>query len=126
MKKIARARLRQLLTAKEVVMTLLALSCLALLILEHLEKLSPEQLKLVEVFEIGVGVLFLIEFVFELYYARDRGKYWRHHWFFLLASIPLPFQSVDWLRSIRALRILRLLKVFAHLDYEHNTRLVQK
>lgn len=104
----------------------LAIISLVLLVFEHLNKLNDAQLHFVEWFELAVGVLFLIEFCGELYYARDKGKYWRHHWYFLLASIPLPFQSVDWLRGIRALRLLRLLKVFTHLGYEQNTRLVDK
>lgn len=108
-------------TVKEFVMVSLALLCLGGLILEHLEHLNVTQLYWLEVFEIMVGLIFLAEFAFELYFAKDRKKYWLHHWYFLIAAIPIPTQTFEILRSIRALRLLRLLKIFAHLRYEENT-----
>lgn len=103
----------------------LALVSLGLLILEHFEKLDAMQLRFVEGFEIAIGILFLIEFIFEWYYAKDKSKYWRHHWFYLLAAIPIPAATFEVLRSIRIVRLLRFLKVFAHLGYEKNTRLFE-
>ncbi len=111
--------------AKEAIMIILAILCLAGLVLEHFEKLTESQLYALEAFEIIVGVLFIIEFSFELYYAKDRKKYWRHHWYFLIASVPLPTQTFDALRGIRILRLLRLFKIFAHLRYEENTWLFE-
>lgn len=118
--------LRVFLAIKEIVMLILALLCLAGLVFEHLEKLTEAQLYALEAFEIMVGVIFLAEFGFELYYAKDRKKYWRHHWYFLLAAVPLPTQTFDALRSLRILRLLRVLKIFAHLRYEENTWLFEK
>lgn len=99
-------------------MAILALLCLAGLVLEHLEHLTESQLYALEAFETVVGALFLLEFGLEFYFAKDRKKYWRHHWYFLIAAVPLPTQTFELLRGVRALRILRLLKIFAHLRYE--------
>ena len=107
-------------------MVLLALLCLAGLLLEHLEHLSEQQLYDLEAFEIIVGLIFLVEFGFEWYFAKNRRQYWRHHWYFLLAAVPLPTQTFEILRSIRLLRLVRLFKIFAHLRYEENTWLFEK
>ena len=95
------------------------------LALEHLERLSHEQLLMAETFDVVVGLIFLAEFVFEWYFARDRDKYVRHHWFYLIAAVPIPTTTFEALRGVRLLRLLKLLKIFAHLRYEHNTRLFE-
>lgn len=118
-------RLRRFLIAKEVIMVTLATLCLVGLVLEHLEHLSESQLYLLEYFEYVVGFVFLCEFGFEWYYARDRRKYIRHHWVFLIAALPIPSMSWDVLRGIRILRLLRLLKIYEHFRYEYNTRLFE-
>lgn len=118
-------KLRRFLTAKEIIMMTLVFISLALLFLEHLETLSPQQLHMIDIFEITVSIIFLCEFLFELHYARDRAKYFRHHWFYLLAAIPIPTQTFEFLHGIRALRLLKLFKLFAHMRYERNTRLFQ-
>ena len=119
-------RVRRFLVIKEIVMVALAILCLAGLVLEHLEHLTEAQLYVLKAFEIIVGLIFIAEFAFELYHAKDRGKYWRHHWYFLLAAVPLPTQTFDILRGIRILRLLRLFKIFAHLRYENNTWLADR
>ena len=77
----------------------------------------------IEVYEIAIGIIFLLEFLFELHFAKDRRKYWRTHWFYLIAAVPVPTMSFEVLRGVRALRLLKLLKIFAEYRYEHNTRL---
>lgn len=99
---------------------------LGLLVLEHFEQLSPTQLHMVDIFEIGVSIIFLCEFLFELHFARNRVQYFRHHWFYLLAAIPIPSQTFEFMHGIRALRLLKLFKLFAHMRYERNTRLFQR
>lgn len=91
--------------------------------LEHFERLTYDQLIAVELYEIIIAVIFLAEFAFEWYYARDRAHYMKTHWFYLIAAVPIPTTSFELLRGIRALRLLKLLKLFAEYRYEHNTRL---
>jgi len=113
------------LRAKETVMMALALVSIAVVVLEHLEHLSTEQLLIADVLEIGISVLFLTDFFFEYHHARNRKQYLRHNWPFLLAAVPVPTQIFDALKGIRLLRLLKLSKAFAHIDYERNTRLLR-
>lgn len=106
-------------------MIILAVACLIGLVLEYFEQLSTVQVKMIGDFELFVGLVFLADFGFELLFAKDRFKYWRAHWIFLIASVPLPGQLFDVMRGLWLLRILRLFKVFSHLRYEQNTWLTE-
>ncbi len=123
--KIQKQKLRRFLLIKELVMFGLVALSFMFLAFEHFEQLSHEQLRLVELFDVAVGLVFMAEFVFEWYYARDRRAYIRYHWFYLIAAVPVPTQSFELLRGIRLLRLLKLLKIFAHVRYEYNTRLFE-
>ena len=118
-------KLRTFLLIKEIGMLWLVAISFVLLVLEHFEQLSVIQLHYVDIFEIVISLLFLAEFFFEYYFARDRALYVRHHWFYLFASIPIPTQTFEALHGIRALRLLKLFKIFAHTRYERNTRLFE-
>lgn len=118
-------KLRWFLAVKEAIMfTLVALS-FTFLALEHFERMSEAQLRMVEVYEVVVALIFLAEFIFEWHFAKDRRKYIRHHWFYLIAAVPVPSTSFEILRGIRLLRLFKLLKIFAHVRYERNTRLFE-
>ena len=119
-------RLRHFLRIKEIIMNSLVVANIALLSYEHFYEPPLVQLLLIDIFDVMTAVLFIAEFVFEWYWARDRGQYVKQHWFYLLAAVPIPSASFELLRGIRALRLLKLLKVFAHMRYERNTRLFEK
>ena len=70
-------------------MTLIGLNLL-LLAAEHLLPLTHAELLAIEIFDVATALLFLAEFGFEWYWARDQRQYVRHHWFYLLAAIPIP------------------------------------
>ena len=123
--RLSKFELKKLLAVKELAMSVLVLIGFVLLALEHIEKLSVDQLYAAEAFDVLVGCIFLAEFFVELHFAKDKRRYWRQHWLFLLASIPLPFQTVQILRGIRLVRLLRLFDLVTHWDYEHNTKLVR-
>lgn len=119
-------QLKRFLTLKEVCMlTLVALS-FVFLALEHFEKLTETQLMAIEIYEIAVSCIFLTEFIFEYHFAKDRPKYIRTHWFYLIAAIPVPTMSFELLKGIRALRLLKLIKIFAEYRYDRNTRLFSR
>ena len=120
-----KGKLQRFLLIKEVIMMLLLVLSFVFLALEHFEKLTDAQLLAVDVYEIVVSCVFLAEFAFELRFAKDKSWYWRTHWFYLLASIPVPTTMFEILKGIRALRLLRLLKLFASYRYERNTRLFE-
>ena len=126
MTKKQKARLlRKLFLAKEIVMFALVAVCLTLLVLEHVGRLTDTQLHMAEWLDMTIGGLFLIEFWFEWHFAKDRELYFKRHWFYLLAAVPVPQQTFEILRGLRGLRLVRLLKIFTHLRYENNTRLIK-
>jgi len=118
--------LRIFLYAKEAfVLTLIALSFL-FVGLQHFGDLTHDQLLRVELYEISVALLFLAEFIFEWYHAKNRPYYIKHHWYYLLAAIPIPIESFELLKGIRALRLIQIIKAFSHLRYEYNTHLFSR
>ena len=126
MSKIKQQKLRRFLAVKEVIMVTLVGLNLLFLVIEHIEVLSQQQIKIIEVFDIATALVFLAEFGFELFWAKDRAKYVRHHWFYLFAAVPIPSTLFEELRAVRLLRLLKLLKIFAHMRYEYNTRLFER
>jgi voltage-gated potassium channel len=123
--KTNKARLRRFLRDKEIFMNALVAANIALLVYEHFHEPPFAQLLLIDAFDILTALIFIAEFIFEWYWARDRRLYIRHHWFYLLAAVPVPTASFEILRGVRALRLLKLLKIFAHMRYERNTRLFE-
>lgn len=119
-------RLKKFLFLKEMIMMVLVVLSFTFLALEHFEKLTHPQMLAIEIYEVVIGLVFVAEFIFELYHAKDRRKYWRSHWFYLIAAVPIPTLTFEVLRGIRALRLLKLLKIFAEYRYEHNTNLFAK
>jgi len=119
-------RLRRFLLIKEIVMLALVALNITFLVLEHLEVLSHAQLVAVELFDILTALIFIAEFIFEWYWAKDRAKYARHHWFYLLAAVPIPTTLFEEMRVIRVLRLLKIFKVFAEMRYDRNTRLFEQ
>jgi hypothetical protein len=61
--------------------------------------------------------------LFEWHFARDRHHYFKYHWFYLIAAVPIPTQTFEILHGVRLLRLVKLLQIFAHLRYENNTNL---
>ena len=118
-------KLHQFLRAKEIMMMLLVIANFGFLAYEHFLEPPLDQLRLIEAFDIFSALLLIAEFIFEWYWARDRNKYLRHHWFYLFAAVPIPTASFELLRGIRALRLLKLLKIFADMRYERNTKLFE-
>jgi hypothetical protein len=118
-------KLRLFLLVKEIIMFTLVVFSFVFLALEHFEILSHEQLLFIDYYDVAVALIFLAEFIFELYFAKDKGKYWKSHWFYLIAAVPIPTETFELLRGVRALRILKLLKIFAEYRYDRNTRLFE-
>lgn len=107
-------------------MQVLVILNLLLLFIELSYHLDHVYVIWIEIFGIATAIIFLIEFWFEWYYAKDRTRYVRHNWFYLLAAVPIPTALFEELRAIRSLRLLKLLEIFAHMRYEHNTRLFER
>jgi voltage-gated potassium channel len=91
---------------------ILALSVYALgaLAVRTVLPLSPETRTILEYADVGVCVLFFLDFLISLARAEDRTRYFlRWGWLDLLSSIPVV-DSLRWTRGARVFRILRVLR----------------
>jgi hypothetical protein len=105
---------------KECLILGLAVSSLIFLVLDQLGKLSPSQLHTLYIYDVVVGSIFIVEFLLEIWLTTDKKDYMQHNWFYLFAAIPLPFAWAQLLRSIRIIRVVKLLKFGTHFQYEKN------
>ena len=112
------------LVIKEYLLLTLVLLSFAFLGFEYFGHLSTAQLRWIEWYEIVLGCIFIIDFVYELQLATDKRAYVRHNWFFLLAAIPVPSNLADALRLIRFLRIIRLFRATAHLEFARHNHII--
>ena len=124
--KTQKRKLRIFIYAKEAFVLSLIILSFVFVGLGHFGALTHEQLLRIEVYEVLVSLLFLAEFIFELFHAKDRRFYIKHHWYYLLAAIPIPIESFELLKGVRALRLVQILKSFSHLRYEYNTHLFSR
>lgn len=122
--KIQKQRIHRHLVRKEIVVTSLILISLGLLIYEWLVSPSGYLLIAMDSYEVILGCLLMFEFFAELHHAKNRQKYWRKNWLFLLASIPIPMTMFEIFRGIRLIRLLRFARVLEHADYEYNSWLL--
>lgn len=93
---------------------MIALSAYALLALAVVTfvPLSPEVRQILHYFDVGVCVLFFVDFLVSFARAKRRLRYFfRWGWLDLLSSIP-SINSLRWARTARILRIIRVLRGF--------------
>ena len=112
------------LVIKEYLLLALVLLSFTFLGFEYFGHLSTAQLRLIEWYEIVLGCIFIIDFIYELRLATDKRSYIRHNWFFLLAAIPVPSNLADALRIVRLVRIIRLIRATAHLEFARHNHIV--
>lgn len=112
------------LVIKEFILIGLVLLSFVLLGFEHFGLLNATQLRSVEIYDIALGFIFIADFAYELHLSSDKRRYVRHNWFFLLAAIPLPSGLADILRSVRLVRVIRLARATAHLEFARHNHIV--
>ncbi len=94
----------------EILMLLLALLSAILLIIELTHHLTPEQVHLLDIFEIVIGSIFLTEFFVRLFLAKSKMKFFKEKWWYLLAAIPLSTTIAEYLHILPVLRVVRVAK----------------
>ena len=102
---------------KEVVLSSLAIASIGLLAYEVF--VSPSQAIVDQIyrFDFVVAMLFLADFMAELYLAKNKKRYIKQNWFLLLASIPLVDSWTEILRGLRLLVLVRLIRAGEHIAY---------
>jgi len=92
-------------------MVVLALASAVILLYENVETLNLSTVLLLDHIDIGIALIFLSEFLIKFYASRKRWKYFKYHWWELLASIPISTPATQSLRLLRLLRLVRLLRL---------------
>lgn len=97
--------------ADDVLMIILAVVSAGILVFELSGAPSPTEVAVLDHIDLGIAAVFLCEFSIKLFTARDKRKFFRTHWWELLASIPITNPTTQALRILRLLRLVRLLRL---------------
>jgi voltage-gated potassium channel len=97
----------------EVILSLLAIASVALLVYE----LSVETINAKWLYELDffIACIFLADFVVGFYFSKSKKQYMKHNWYLLIASIPIPAELFQSLRTLRILRLLQVIRVIARI-----------
>jgi voltage-gated potassium channel len=97
-----------MISVTNLVMTLLSILSIVLLSITFFLDPGSELLRLINYFDVLLCVLFLYDFVLQIYYSENRTKYLLTiGWLDFLSSIPV----VSELRYIRVFRIFRMFRI---------------
>ena len=95
----------------ELIIIFLALLSVGLLLFEVVADLAPHQREIIERVDLGIAVIFLVEFLWRLWRADSKLRFLRESWWELLAAIPITNDMVRALRSVRLLRLLQVIRM---------------
>lgn len=89
----------------------LALLSVGLLIFEITSNVTPETLALIRNIDLGIALIFGLEFLTRLLQAKNKRTFMRHNWWHILASIPITASGTQALRGLMLIRLYRILRV---------------
>lgn len=101
---------------KESLLLLMALSSVILVLIEELVSLETSTVKIIDIYDAAVAVVFMIDFILLLRRSQQKQYFIRHNWYLLLACIPIATTWAEALRSVRVLRFVRLIRAGEHID----------
>ena len=96
----------------------LVITSLTMLFVDFFIVPSAEQLVWIDRINVAIGLILLGEFILRLVLSNHKHVYLRNSWWYLLATIPLPFAGAEILRSLRLIGFIRLMRIGAHAAYE--------
>ena len=96
---------------QELLFMVLALVSVSLIVIEMVGELNPHQTELFERVDLVIASIFLVEFIWRLWRAEDRKRFWARSWWELLAAIPITTDMARALRGVRLLRVIRLIRL---------------
>jgi voltage-gated potassium channel len=101
------------LALRDFVMMVLALASLGPIFYVELEGLSwpAPRFQLLAAIDLGFVSLFLADFLWGLFRAKDRWAFLRRHWYELPGLVPLYAEAFSLLRAAQLLRLARVLRL---------------
>lgn len=95
------------LTTFNIIILVLSFYVLAALLIDTIFQLPHEVSRLLHLIDYGICLFFFIDFLMQLYSAKNKWRYMRWGWIDLVSSIP----AADFLLAGRVVRLVRLLRV---------------
>ncbi|MEI6481488.1 MAG: ion transporter [Candidatus Saccharibacteria bacterium] len=111
---------QKLFLLKELSLGIMAIASIGLVLYEFIGNPSETRIITIQHLDFWIAIAFLVDFTISLIITRDRQKYVRRNWYFLLAAIPLTDAIAESLRGIRVLRLIRLIRAGEHLGFEQS------
>lgn len=108
----------------ELTLIVLAMVSIGLLVFELTSEVYPHHQSLINTIDLSISCVFLMDFLVGIYRAPRRWHYFKHHWYELLAAIPLTDHVVRSLRGFRVVRVLRLIQILRMLRVFSRLRVV--
>ena len=90
---------------------ILALLSVGLLLLEISTELSADMLMTIRIIDLGVALVFGVEFLVRLSESREKGRFMKENWWQILASIPVTATGTQALRGLMLIRVLRVVRM---------------
>lgn len=90
-----------------------AVTLVLLLLVEATESLAPPWDTYVAWIELGIWILFAVEFALRLWLSADRWAYVKAHWLDAVAVLVPALRVFRVLRAVRGIRALRALRILA-------------
>ncbi|MCH8821513.1 potassium channel family protein [Patescibacteria group bacterium] len=95
----------------DLIMITLALVSVSLLVFEVIADLTVEQSRIIGYADLGIALVFLGDFTYNFAKADSKIKFFKGHWWELLASIPITTEVTQSLRGLRLIRVFRLIRL---------------
>lgn len=97
-------------TLSDYLLITLALISVGLLLLEVTSDLTVETLAMIRAIDLGVALIFGLEFLTRLSESQAKKKFMRENWWQILASIPVTASGTQILRGLMLIRIFRIVR----------------
>lgn len=89
----------------------LALVSVGLLVLELTSNLSSETLATIRMIDLGVALVFGLEFLIRLSESKTKKSFMKQNWWQILASIPVTSTGTQALRGLMLIRVARVARI---------------
>ncbi|MGL4473948.1 MAG: potassium channel family protein [Shewanella sp.] len=101
-------------TPFELAMMVMSLVSVLLVLSLTFANLAPQTHQLLLMIDTGICFIFLANFFYGLFRARDKVFYVKHHWIDFVASIP-TIEALRMMRLFQVLRVIRLIRTTRHI-----------
>lgn len=103
----------------DLLLVVLAVASVGFLLYEETHAVSAARRFDLALADFVIALIFLADFLWDLWHAPDKKKYWREHWYELLASIPFESPVFEALRGLRVLRIVQVVRIIRASTHLH-------